>query len=298
MNFRSAVMTETSDKTVLITGTSSGVGRASALLMAHLGFEVFAGVRKLRDGEKLQAEAGVRIVPIVMDVADPESINTAASALTTRLGERGLDGLVNVAGIGTSGPLEYIDPGELKKVFEVNVFGQIAVIQAFVPLLRKTCGRIVNISSVVAHIAVPFGGALAASKSAFGSLSDTLRLELRPFGIHVCVVEPGSIHTPAVDKTLGDVEGRIRRLPPDGARLYGNMLRNFTRRAYAQEQNGSAPEVVARVVSHALTARRPRIRYIVGKGARQLTLLPKLIPERALDHLRMKLFGLPVQFGH
>jgi NAD(P)-dependent dehydrogenase (short-subunit alcohol dehydrogenase family) len=202
----------------------------------------------------------------------------------------GLDGLANVAGIGISGPVEYVRLADLRRMFDVDVFGQIAVTQAFLPMIRKSRGRIVNISSVGAHVAIPFGGALTACKGAFGLLSDAMRLELRPFGIRVCVVEPGAIETPAVDKTLGGVEETIRRLPPEGARQYGDMLRTFTKRAYAEQKKGSPPE---RAVLHALTARKPKIRYVVGKGARPLTILPRVLPDASLDSLRTRMFGLP-----
>lgn len=285
-------MSQTLGKCVFITGSSSGIGRASALLLAREGFDVLAGVRRPEDGSKLRTEAGEHLIPVMIDVADAASIAAAAKDVTGKLEERGLDGLVNVAGIGLSGPLEYVTPEDLRRVFEVNVFGQIAVIQAFMPLIRKSRGRIVNMSSVGAHIAIPFGGVLTASKSAFGSLSDALRLELRPFGIRVCAIEPAAIQTPAVEKTLGDVEGVIRRLPPEGARRYGDMLRTFTRRAYAREHNGSDPEVVARAVHHALTARRPRIRYAVGKDSKPLTILPRLLSDHWLDGLRTRFLGL------
>jgi NAD(P)-dependent dehydrogenase (short-subunit alcohol dehydrogenase family) len=230
---------------MLITGSSSGIGRASALLLAREGFQVFAGVRKRTDADSIQAQAGVGLTPVMLDVTDGGSIAAAAAHVSARLDGRGLAGLVNVAGIGMSGPVEYVTSADLHRMFEVNVFGQIAVIQAFMPLIRKARGRIINMGSVVAHIAIPFGGVLSASKSALGSLSDALRLELRPFGIHVCVIEPGSIRTPAMDKTLGDLGGIIRRLPPEGAQRYGDMLRTFTRGAYTREEHGSPPDVVA-----------------------------------------------------
>ena len=289
-------MSETNEA-VFITGSSSGIGRACALLLVRKGFQVFAGVRKSEDGDMLRDEAGSRLVPVLMDVTDAAAIAAAVNELTKQLEGRGLKWLVNVAGIGISGPLEYVIPDDLHKVFEVNVFGQIAVTQAFMPLIRKTSGRIINISSVGAHIAIPFGGVLCASKSAFGSLSDALRLELRPFGIRVCVIEPASIYTPAVEKTLGDVEEVIRRLPAEGAHRYGDMLRTFTNRAYAQEKAGSPPEVVAQTIHHALTTRRPRPRYIVGKNARPLTILPRLLPDHLLDDLRARMFGLPAFNG-
>ena len=137
------------------------------------------------------------------------------------------------------------------------MFGQIAVTQAFLPLIREARGRIVNMGSIGSHITMPFGGALCATKSAFRALNDALRLELHPFGVHVAMVEPASIRTPAVDKTLGDAEGAVRQLPPEGAARYAGMLRDFIRRSHEREQHGSPPEVVAQAVHHALTAARP-----------------------------------------
>jgi len=236
-------------------------------------------------------------MPLIIDVTDIESIAAAVKDVMAKLQGRELDGLVNVAGIGITGPLEYVAAADLCRVFQVNVFGQLAVTQAFLPLIRRARGRIVNISSVGAHLAIPFGGVLTASKAAMGLLSDALRMELCSFGVRVCVIEPASINTPAVEKTLGDVEGVIRRLPPEGARRYGETLRAFTKRARATELNGSAPEVVARAVYHALTARRPRIRYTVGKGAKLLTILPRLLPDRLLDSIRCRVFGLSAFAG-
>jgi NAD(P)-dependent dehydrogenase (short-subunit alcohol dehydrogenase family) len=187
--------------------------------------------------------------------------------------------------MGMVRPIEYATAADLEKIFDVNVFGQIAVAQAFLPLLRQARGRMVNISSIGAHIAIPFGGLLNARKSAFGLLSDTLRLELRPFGVGVSVVEPAAIKTPAVDKTLGNIEDVIANLPPKGAAEYGGMLKRFAARAYAQESTGSSPDVVARAVSHALTARSPRTRYRVGKHAAVLSVLPRILPARLLDSL-------------
>ena len=262
------------------------------MLMAREGFEVFTGVRREADSRKLVEEGGSQIIPVMIDVTDTASIQSAARGVSATLGDRGLDGLVNVAGIGTSGPVEFLTQEELRRIFDVNVFGQIAVIQAFMPLILKARGRIVNISSVGAHIAIPFGGVLTASKGAFGLLSDSLRMELSRFGVTVSVIEPGAVRTPAVDKTLGDVEGVIAALPPEGAKRYGDLLRRFTKRAHARESGGSEPEVIAAAIRHALTARRPRTRYVVGQDSRKLTLLPRLLPDRMLDWLRMRMLGL------
>ena len=286
-----------SKKTVVITGASSGIGRATAVQMFKAGWRVFATVRKLDDGKKLQSEISEEITPLLMDVQDRGSIASAAQQLSSQLVEQKLDGLVNVAGIGMVRPIEYASPEDLQTIFEVNVFGQIAVTQALLPWIRRARGRIINISSIGAHIAIPFGGLLNASKSAFGLLSDTLRLELRPFGIHVCTVEPGAIHTPAVEKTLGNVEAVIAKLPAQGVAQYGEMLKSFAARAFAREARGSTPDVVARVVQRALTSRRPRTRYQAGKDAKFLVTLPKFVPDSLLDVLRLRALHLPSKFG-
>jgi NAD(P)-dependent dehydrogenase (short-subunit alcohol dehydrogenase family) len=282
-------MEPTVPKTVVITGTSSGIGRASAERLAKAGFRVFAGVRKEADAAALRAE-NPAIVPFTIDVADAASIESAKNVVAAQVDA--LDGLVNNAGIGLAVPMEYVPPDVLRYHFEVNVFGQIAVTQAFLPLIRRARGRIVNIGSVGGHIAIPFGGVLCGSKSAFGAMNDALRLELHAFGIEVCLIEPAAIRTPALEKTLGDVERIIDELPPEGQTRYAGTLREFIRHAYEREVAGSPPDVVADAVHHALTARRPRARYPVGKDALMLSLMPRILPDRLLDRIRFRLFGM------
>lgn len=279
-------------KSVVITGASSGIGRASVALMRQAGWQVFGTVRKAADQKRLQEACGENVVPVVMEVEDEASIKAAAAQIATHLDGLGLDGLVNCAGIGVVRPVEYASLSDIRQIYEINVFGQILVSQALLPLLRKNRGRIVNITSVGVNIAIPFGGLLNSSKSAFGMLSDSMRLELRPFGVRVIAVEPGAISTPAVEKTLGDIENVIENLPAEARMQYDEMLRTFWRKAYAREKNGSSPRVVAEAVLHALTSSRPRIRYRVGKHAKLLATLPKLLPESVLDALRIRMFGL------
>jgi NAD(P)-dependent dehydrogenase (short-subunit alcohol dehydrogenase family) len=291
------IVTLSKKKTVLITGASSGIGQASVEHMIKVGWKVFATVRKAHDGERLQTLYGSALTPVLMDVQDRESIQSAAKTVADELRDSGLDGLVNNAGIGMARPLEYITPDDLEEVFDINVFGQLAVTQSFLPLIRAARGRVINITSIGAHIAIPFGGPLNASKSAFGLLSDTLRLELEPFGIYVVAVEPGAISTPAVEKTLGNMDEVIGDLPPRGAGQYATMLKSFAQRAYARESKGSSPDVVAQAVQHALTARRPRIRYRVGNHAKLLATMASVVPDRLLDLIRLRLLGLPTKFG-
>jgi NAD(P)-dependent dehydrogenase (short-subunit alcohol dehydrogenase family) len=258
---------------------------------------VFAGVRKAQDAERLRADLGANVIPVILDITDRVAVSAAAETVSSELHESGLDGLVNIAGVGKVCPVEYMGHDSLLEIFSINVFGQIAVTQAFLPLLRTARGRVVNITSVGAHIAIPFGSFINASKSAFANFSDTLRLELHPFGIQVSAVEPGAIKTPAVDKTLGDVEAVIRSLPHDGAAQYGEMLRGFARRAYEREMNGSSPEVVAAAIHHALTATSPHTRYRAGKHASLLPFLAAVLPDRLLDKIRFRITGMPGKLG-
>jgi len=280
-------------KTAVVTGASSGIGRACVARLAKGGWRVFAGVRKAEDEANLQEQFGARVIPIRMDLTDRPLIMEAAERVGFQLGGEGLDALVNVAGIGMMRPVEYVTDDDMWKIFQVNVFGQIAVTQAFLPLLRQARGTIVNIGSVGTHIGLPFGGLLNGSKSAFRLLNDALRMELRSSGVRVVVVEPGAIKTPAVNKTLGDVEGVIRDLPPKGQAEYGDMLRKFSKRAYAVESRGSDPDEVAQVVQEVLAAERPRPRYAAGKHANLLALLGILVPAVILDVVLLKAMGLP-----
>lgn len=282
----------TAKKTVVITGASSGIGKACVARMSGLGWEVFATVRKQADCDQLAGEFGQNVHPVLMDLENEASIATAAEQIEAQVRDARLDGLVNVAGIGMLRPVEYASMKDLRQIFDINFFGQVAVTQALSRLLRRARGRIVNITSVGVNVAIPFGGLLNASKSAFAKVSDTMRLELHPFGVCVIAIEPGSIATPAVDKTLGDLEHVIRSLPPEAQTQYGAMIRNMGRRGYEMEKSGSSPDVVAVAVEHALTSSRPRIRYRVGKHAKVLAMLPRILPERVMDALLRKMLGL------
>ena len=284
-------------KAILVTGASSGIGRACALELDRAGYQVFATVRKETDAESLRQAASEALTPIFMDVTDEASIATAVSTVAQAVGEAGLAGLVNNAGVGVPGPIEYLAADDLRRQFEINVVGQVMVTQAFLPLIRRAQGRIINIGSVGGKITMPFGGALCASKHAMEALNDALRLELYPWGIQVILIAPASIVTPAVDHLVHDSEATIRQFPPAGRQHYEQTFRNFVKTAVAREKKGSPPEVVAQVVLKALTAQTPKTRYPVGTDAQILTLMPQIVPTRWLDKIRFKLFGLPQKFG-
>ena len=284
--------------TVVVTGASSGIGRACALKLVSSGFNVFAGVRNEEDARGLEGVVPVgRLTPLLLDVTDADLLASAANSVEEAVGEAGLAGLVNNAGVGMTEPLELVDRDELRRQFEVNVFGQLAITQAFLPLIRTAESRIVNIGSVGGWITMPFGGPLCASKHALRSLNDALRMELYPWGIHVSLIEPGAITTRAVDKLEAGVEVAIREFPALGKARYAEAFKTMTACAVDHERAGSPPEVVAQAVLRALTTQRPKTRYPVGNGSRLQSTLAKALPDRLLDQARFRAFGLPRKFG-
>jgi NAD(P)-dependent dehydrogenase (short-subunit alcohol dehydrogenase family) len=277
---------------VVVTGASTGIGRATALRLCRDGFHVFATVRRREDAEHLEQAASEGLTAILMDVTVTSEIAAAAESVRTHLGDGGLDALVNNAGVGLAWPIELIPLEKLREQFGINVEGQIAVTQAFLPLIRRVAGRIVMIGSIGDRITMPFGGALCSTKHALRSLTDALRMELAPWNIRVILVEPASIRTDAVDKFERNVRQAEQDFGKAGWALYGDAFSNMTARALAEEMRGSPPDVVAAVVSRALDQRRPRTRYVAGNRARLLATLAKL-PAPILDGLRRKIFNLP-----
>ncbi len=284
--------TNGSRRAAVVTGASTGIGKAAAVELAGRGFEVFAGVRRDADAQALR-EAAAGITPVTLDVTDAASIAAARASVEAALGERGLAGLVNNAGIGVGGPLEFVGIDGLRRQFEVNVIGQIAVTQAFLPAIRRARGRIVNMGSISGRMATPFVGPYSASKHAMEALTDALRIELRPWGIGVSIVEPGAIDTPIWDKARTMTDEIERDLPPEGAALYANAV--VAMRGFLEEQakSGIPPERVAKAVAHALTSRRPKTRYLVGADARMQAVAAAVVPDRLLDRLVVSQLRLP-----
>ncbi len=253
------------DPAVLITGASTGIGNACALHMERLGWRVFAGVRKEADAQQLRAAGLSRLQPILLDVTEGDSIAAAATLLHTEVGAMGLQGLVNNAGVAVGGLLEFVEIDDLRRQFEINVIGQVAVTQAMMGLLRQGQGRIVNMSSMAGFSATPVMGPYSASKHALEAISDALRLELLPWGIHVAAVEPGEINTPIWQKGLADAQRWLEKYPPLAQTLYGPLIEKAIRSV--QKTEGIPATDVAKAVAHALTATKPRTRYIVGRDA-------------------------------
>lgn len=278
--------------TILVTGASSGIGEACALHFDAMGMRVFAGVRRESDGAALRRKASPRLTPLQLDVTVAEEIARAAEVVSREVGAAGLDGLVNNAGVASGAPVEFIDLHELRQLLEVNLVGQVAVTQAFLPLLRQARGRIVNVSSVSGRVAMPFFGAYSASKFALEAISDALRVELRPWGVAVSLVEPGSIATPIWEKSLAQADERLRRMPPEAHRLFGRQLPLIRRMAEEMGQAGLPAERVARVVAHALTSPRPKVRYVVPRRRAALIALALLLPVRWRDWIVARKAGL------
>ncbi|HRJ70692.1 MAG TPA: SDR family oxidoreductase, partial [Terrimicrobiaceae bacterium] len=276
-------------RAVLVTGASSGIGRATAHVLAGSGYRVFAGMRSVPDDPPQEG-----ICPVVLDVTDPASIAEACRTLAARLEGQGLFALVNNAGIGDTRPLEFTPMDAFRKVFEVDVFGVLAVTQAFLPLIHRGRGRIITIGSVGGMITIPFGGALCASKHAVEAVSDALRLELWEAGIPVTLIQPASINSGAAEKLASQTGAVIAGLPPEGRRRYADALRHFMKVTLRKEAQGSPPEAVAEVVLRVLRAGRPPARILAGKDGRRIRFLARWMPVPWRDAvLRKILLGGP-----
>ena len=278
---------------VLITGASTGIGAACALRLAARGIHVFAGVRNDADGNALRAQNTAMITPVQLDVTDDASIATAVAAITTRVGAQGLGGLVNNAGIAIGGPFELLPMNEIRRQFEVNVFGALAVTQACLPLLRAARGRIVNMGSIAGRVALPVIGPYSMSKAALRSMTVSLRLELDSAGIDVSIVEPGAIATPIWKKSTRAADAMKAGLAADKLSLYNEHIDCVTRVIAETEQHAISADKVADAVEHALTAQRPRTHYLVGKDAQFRAALAALLPQGALDTLHRWFLKFP-----
>lgn len=277
---------------VFITGTSSGIGRACALGLDREGYRVFAGVRRAEDGEGLKREASERLVPVIADIVDPEQVDTAAKSVTRHLGDLPLAALINNAGISVNGPLEIIPIDELRRQLEVNIVAQVRVTQKFLPLLRKSKGRIINIGSTAGFLAVPMLGPYSASKYGMEAVADVLRRELAPWNIKVALIQPGSIATPIWAK--GKKEGRqfVASASKEDLDLYGSIIDRTMKLVEKSEKEADPPDVVLRAVLHALIAKRPRTRYLVGKNSRMEKFI-SMLPDGVQDRILSRFFRTP-----
>ena len=270
---------------VLVTGASKGIGKATALHLDKLGFHVFAGVRKETDAEMLRSEATERLQTVFIDVTNSKQITAAAEQITQIVGETGLYGLVNNAGMGEPAPLEFIGIERLRHQLEVNVVGQLAVTQSVLPLIRKAKGRIINISSIAGRIGALLNGPYSMSKFALEAMSDVLRLELEPWGIEVVSIEPGAIATDIWETTTERANERLAEFPEETLALYQDHIDAGFKWAKAAAERAIPAQVVADTIEKALTAKRPKTRYLVGPDAKFVGRLRTILPDRWLDFL-------------
>ncbi len=268
--------------TVLVTGASTGIGRATALLLDSHGFTVFAGVRRSEDAASLAAAASASLVSLILDVTKPADIAAAAETIEMAVGAAGLNGLVNNAGTAHPGPLEFAPLQSFRDQLEVNLVGQLAVTQAMLPLLRTAKGRIINVTSIGGLVAGTMLGPYNASKFAFEALTHVLRQELAPWGIEAIAIEPGQIATPIWATSLGRTDALIGA---EATALYGEKIAGARRMATNAAVNGLPAIEVAQVIEKALTAARPKTRYAVGNDAKIGAAIIARLPDRTRDRL-------------
>ena len=257
----------------LVTGASTGIGRACAVHLAGLGFHVLAGVRD-------PADAPHGLEPLRLDVTSESDVAAAAERVGAELSV-----LVNNAGIAISGPVEVVPLDEWRRIVEINLLGQVAVTRALLPAILRARGRVVNMSSIGGRVANPLFGPYSATKFALEAISDALRREVAAHGVRVISIEPGGIATPIWDKGLDDGRRIMAGMSEEAGRRYAELIPAVTRVAERLAREGLPPEAVAEVVGKAVTARRPRARYVVGRDAKVQAIAARLLPDAAMDAL-------------
>jgi len=273
----------------LITGASTGIGRATALRLAGSGWTVLAGVRKAADGDALKLAGGKRVIPLELDVTDAVQIEKAAEHVR-EIAPGGLDALVNNAGGALGGPLELLPLEEVRHLFDVNFFGHVAVTQALIPALRHARGRIVLISSVGGLVTTPYLAPYHASKYALEAAGNALRLELLGSGIQVALIEPGSVATPIWEKNRDQVDDFT--VPEELREQYGHVPAAMAKTLQSTARRGIPPERVARAIERALSARKMRARYLVGLDAHMMVWASRLLPDLVFDRVVRRAVGV------
>jgi NAD(P)-dependent dehydrogenase (short-subunit alcohol dehydrogenase family) len=285
-------MPEPLKHSVMITGVSTGIGYATAKLLVERGFQVFGSVRSTADAERIGREFGPNYCALIMDVTDEPAVRRAADTVREKLGQSRLFALINNAGIEMTGPLAYLPLDRFRLQLEVNLIGVLSVIQAFLPLLGTdpqltgNAGKIINISSMLGRLAVPFVGAYCASKFGLEALSDSLRREMMLFGIDVIVVEPGAIVTPIWEKAEGKLLQDFPNTP------YQHSLTKFVETAMKSGREGFPAIKVAELIARILATKRPKTRYTIIPNHFVEFIIPRLLPTRMLDYFMSKYLGI------
>ncbi len=278
-------------KSVLVTGASTGIGAGCAVGLARRGYRVFAGVRRPEDGARLEGQVGQNLEPVLIDVTQGDTIEAARALIEEETGGRGLDALMNNAGVSVASPIEFLELEDLRWQLEVNVIGQVAVTKAFLPMIRRVRGCIIITGSVGGFVASPFLGPYAMSKFAMEAFADSLRMELKPQGISVVLLEPAAIATEIWDKGSAAAEPYETNPPAGFTEHYGQFLAGIKKFAAEGKERGHPPQVVLDAVLHALESGRPKTRYVMGDGARLRQLLRRL-PDRMRDFVTLKALGV------
>jgi NAD(P)-dependent dehydrogenase (short-subunit alcohol dehydrogenase family) len=278
---------------VVVTGTSTGIGAATVSRLANKGFHVFAGVRREADAEAARSVANGAVTPLMIDITDSAMIDAAAKTVEEAVGERGLAGLVNNAGIVKPGPLEFQPLDDFRRQLEVNLIGPLSVIQAFLPLIRRGRGRIVNVGSIGGLLVVPIQGAYSASKFGLEALSDALRLELRQWKIPISHVDPGVTDTPIFGKTLGELDHALNALHERGHDEYDAQFAAVRKVVEKSPESAAPAEDLAKAIADALTAEKPKTRYHAGHGSKEAFVASRTLTDHAKDRIVAHEVGLP-----
>jgi NAD(P)-dependent dehydrogenase (short-subunit alcohol dehydrogenase family) len=264
----------------VITGASTGIGAATARELARRGFHVLAGVRRDQDADAIR---GPGIEPLIIDITNSDHIRALATRVHGDPQGRAVRALVNNAGIGVNVPVEAFAIDQWRRLFEVNFFGHVAVTQALLPALIRSKGRVVNISSVGGRIAMATYGPYAATKFALEAVSDSLRRELAPSGVRVVVVEPGAVRTEMPGRAMATAHDLASTMTPEQSQRYGGLMHAIAAQTASHTDSGLPPDAAAKVITKAITARKPRTRYTVGRDAALITRLTRILPDRTLD---------------
>jgi NAD(P)-dependent dehydrogenase (short-subunit alcohol dehydrogenase family) len=269
---------------VVITGASTGIGAATASELARRGFHVLAGVRRDRDADAIR---GPGVEPLIIDITNPDHIRALATRVHADPQGRAVRAVVNNAGIGVNAPFEAFAIDEWRNLFEVNLFGHVAVTQALLPALIRSKGRVVNISSVGGKIAMATYGPYAATKFALEAVSDSLRREMAPLGVGVVVVEPGAVRTEMPVRAIATARELASAMAPEQSQRYRGLVQAITAQTASHTTSGSGlpADAAAKVIARAVTARKPRTRYTIGRDAALLTRLTRILPDRTLDRV-------------
>jgi NAD(P)-dependent dehydrogenase (short-subunit alcohol dehydrogenase family) len=266
----------------VLTGASTGIGAATARELARRGFHVLAGVRRDRDADAIR---GPDIEPLITDITDADHIQALAARVHGDSQGRAVRALVNNAAIQVNVPIEAFVIDEWRHLFEVNLFGHVAVTQALLPALIRSKGRVVNISSVGGKVAMAAYGPYAATKFALEAVSDSLRRELAPFGVGVVVVEPGAVRTEMLGRAIATADELVSVMTPEQSQRYGALVHAVNTQAVSSTKSGLPADAAAKVIAKAITARKPRTRYTVGRDAALITRLARILPDRTLDRV-------------